>query len=77
MSELALETYVQKTILLCNSIIGHNRRIIFEAIAGEYFIHLLELISEFAVTELTEGFKIGFLIYLPFIMIDVIVSNIL
>jgi type III secretion protein R len=38
---------------------------------------LLVLIPAFTVTELTEAFQIGFLLYLPFIAIDLIVSNIL
>lgn len=39
--------------------------------------NLLVLIPAFLVTELTEAFKIGFLLYLPFVIIDLIVSNIL
>lgn len=39
--------------------------------------HLLILIPAFTITELTRAFEIGFLIYLPFIAIDLIVSNIL
>lgn len=39
--------------------------------------HLLVLIPAFLVSELTVAFQIGFLIYLPFIIIDLIVSNIL
>nr|CAA6822942.1 MAG: Flagellar biosynthesis protein FliP [uncultured Thiotrichaceae bacterium] len=39
--------------------------------------HLLVLIPAFLVSELTIAFQIGFLIYLPFIIIDLIVSNIL
>lgn len=35
------------------------------------------LIPSFCVTELTKAFQIGFLVYLPFIAIDIIVSNIL
>ena len=35
------------------------------------------LVPSFVVSELTQGFKIGFLIYLPSIIIDIIVSNIL
>lgn len=35
------------------------------------------LIPAFCVSELTKAFQIGFLIYLPFIAIDIIVSNIL
>jgi type III secretion protein R len=35
------------------------------------------LVPAFVVTELTEAFKVGFILYLPFIAIDLIVSNIL
>ena len=35
------------------------------------------LIPSFCVSELTKAFQIGFLVYLPFIAIDIIVSNIL
>ena len=38
---------------------------------------LLIIIPAFTVSELTSAFQIGFLIYLPFIAIDIIVSNIL
>lgn len=39
--------------------------------------HLLVLIPAFTVSELTSAFKIGFLLYLPFIAIDLVISNIL
>ena len=39
--------------------------------------HLLVLIPAFLVSELTSAFQIGFLLYLPFIIIDLIISNIL
>ena len=35
------------------------------------------LVPAFTVSELTEAFQIGFLLYLPFVAIDIIVSNIL
>ena len=35
------------------------------------------LIPAFVVGELTTAFEIGFLIYLPFIVVDLVVSNIL
>ncbi|WP_313625241.1 EscR/YscR/HrcR family type III secretion system export apparatus protein [Achromobacter sp.] len=38
---------------------------------------LLVLIPAFLVSELTAAFQIGFLLYLPFVIIDLIVSNIL
>jgi type III secretion protein R len=39
--------------------------------------NLLVLIPAFVVSELTDAFQIGFLLYLPFIAIDMVVSNIL
>jgi len=38
---------------------------------------LMVLIPAFTVRELTSAFEIGFLIYLPFIIVDLVVSNIL
>ena len=38
---------------------------------------IMILMPAFTVSELTSAFKIGFLIYLPFLVIDLIVSNIL
>jgi len=38
---------------------------------------LTVLVPAFVVTELTEAFAVGFLIYLPFLVIDLVVSNIL
>ncbi len=38
---------------------------------------LLILLPAFTVSELSRAFEIGFLIYLPFIAIDLIISNIL
>ena len=38
---------------------------------------LLVLIPSFLLSELTAAFQIGFLLYLPFVIIDLIVSNIL
>lgn len=35
------------------------------------------LIPSFTISELTEAFQIGFLIFLPFIIIDLVISNIL
>ena len=39
--------------------------------------NLIVLIPAFLVSELTAAFQIGFLLYLPFVIIDLIVSNIL
>lgn len=38
---------------------------------------MLVLVPAFTVTELTAAFKIGFLIYLAFVIIDLVVANIL
>jgi type III secretion protein R len=38
---------------------------------------LTVLVPAFVVTELTEAFGIGFLLYLPFLVIDLVVSNVL
>ena len=38
---------------------------------------LLLVVPAFVLSELQAGFQIGFLIYIPFIVIDLIVSNIL
>jgi type III secretion protein R len=39
--------------------------------------HILVLAPAFLITELTEAFEIGFMLYLPFVIIDLIISNIL
>lgn len=38
---------------------------------------LLVLLPSFLVTELTEAFQIGFLVFLPFLVLDLVVANIL
>ena len=38
---------------------------------------LMVLVPAFTVSELTSAFQIGFLIFLPFIVVDIIVSNVL
>jgi len=37
----------------------------------------LNLIPAFVVSELTEAFQIGFIIFLPFVVIDLVIANIL
>ena len=39
--------------------------------------HFIVLLPAFAISELTEAFAIGFLLFLPFLVIDMVVSNIL
>lgn len=48
-----------------------------EMVSGIQKDNFLILVPAFVVTELTQAFKIGFLIYLPSVIIDIIVSNIL
>ena len=38
---------------------------------------LTVLVPAFVVTELTEAFAIGFLVFLPFLVIDLVISNVL
>lgn len=38
---------------------------------------LIVLIPSFVISELKEAFQIGFLIFLPFIIVDMVVANIL
>ncbi|MDZ4224347.1 MAG: flagellar type III secretion system pore protein FliP, partial [bacterium] len=37
----------------------------------------LGLIPAFVISELTEAFQIGFIIFLPFLVIDIVIANIL
>lgn len=39
--------------------------------------HLFVLLPAYTVSELTKAFQIGFLLYLPFVVVDLIISNIL
>jgi type III secretion protein R len=39
--------------------------------------HLLILLPSFTISEITKAFKIGFLIYLVFVIIDLVVANVL
>lgn len=39
--------------------------------------HFLVLLPAFTISELKDAFKIGFLVYLPFLVVDIIVSNVL
>ena len=38
---------------------------------------LLVLLPSFLITELGEAFQIGFLVFLPFLVVDLVVSNVL
>lgn len=48
-----------------------------EQAAGVSANDLLILVPAFTATELTEAFKIGFLLYLGFVIVDLVVANIL
>lgn len=48
-----------------------------EARRGATAEDIVILVPAFVISELTRGFEIGFLLYLPFIVIDLVVSNIL
>lgn len=51
----------------------NGEEVLAEVDPKSYFV----LLPAFTVSELTKAFQIGFLIYLPFIAIDIIISNIL
>lgn len=58
--------------------VGQAKRIWPPKMANEVrHTDLLVLVPAFVVTELTAAFEIGFLLFLPFIVIDLVVSNIL
>lgn len=58
--------------------VGQAKRIWPQKMADEVRHNdLLVLVPAFVVTELTAAFEIGFLLFLPFIVIDLVVSNIL
>ena len=44
---------------------------------GDDILNFMSLAPAFMATELTKAFQIGFLLYLPFIAVDIVVSNIL
>lgn len=48
-----------------------------ELSAGVTEKDLMILVPAFMITELTEAFEIGFLLFLPFVVIDLVVSNVL
>jgi type III secretion protein R len=63
-------SFFQSTIAKMNHSQGKDA----ESVGADHFI---VLIPAFTISELTEAFQIGFLIFLPFIIIDLVVSNIL
>ncbi len=63
---------------ITRSLINTSRKIwpaeIYENVENDSFVYV---IPAFVISELTKAFQIGFLLYLPFIAIDLIISNIL
>jgi len=45
--------------------------------ASSFLEFVILLLPSFLVTELTEAFQIGFLVLLPFLVVDLVVSNVL
>ena len=77
--ELGLEAAVRATAGVSAAVLS---RAVFHAVddhrRGERLADdLTVLVPAFVVTELTEAFAIGFLIYLPFLVIDLVVSSVL
>ena len=48
-----------------------------EMLADTTINDFIIVVPSFVISEITQGFKIGFLIYLPSVIIDIIISNIL
>ena len=64
--------------VILNAFMGTARRVWPEGMnEGITKDNLLILVPAFTITELTHAFQMGFLLYLPFVAIDLIISNIL
>ncbi|MDO5352393.1 MAG: type III secretion system export apparatus subunit SctR [Succinatimonas sp.] len=75
MHEFLLSNCDQRVL---NAFINASNRIWPEQMQGMVdHDSLIYVIPSFVITELTKAFQIGFLLYLPFIAIDLIISNIL
>lgn len=71
-----------RTFMLSNMPDGTNIRLFADIAGYEYFetyddIPLRVLIPAFILTEITIGFIFGFLIYIPFIVVDMVVASVL
>ncbi|MBO4300188.1 MAG: type III secretion system export apparatus subunit SctR [Desulfovibrio sp.] len=63
---------------ILNAFMGTAQRVWPEGMKSEITSdNLLILVPAFTITELTRAFQMGFLLYLPFVAIDLIISNIL
>ena len=64
--------------VILNAFIGTAQRIWPERMKNTISKdNLIILVPAFTITELTHAFQMGFLLYLPFVVIDLIISNIL
>ncbi|MCR5814012.1 MAG: type III secretion system export apparatus subunit SctR [Desulfovibrio sp.] len=64
--------------VILNAFIGTARRVWPQEMRVDITReNLLILVPAFTITELTHAFQMGFLLYLPFVTIDLIISNIL
>lgn len=64
--------------VILNAFMGTARRVWPEGMRDDITRdNLLILVPAFTITELTHAFQMGFLLYLPFVAIDLIISNIL
>ncbi|MBQ7584863.1 MAG: type III secretion system export apparatus subunit SctR [Desulfovibrionaceae bacterium] len=64
--------------VILNAFLGTAKRVWPESMSSDITEHnLLILVPAFTITELTHAFQMGFLLYLPFVAIDLIISNIL
>lgn len=74
-----------RRFLLANSAVEHRDFFIGQArriwppemSAGVVQQDLIVLVPAFVITEITAAFEIGFLLFLPFVVIDLVISNIL
>jgi len=64
--------------VILNAFLGTANRLWPDHLQSEIHAdNLLIVIPAFTITELTRSFQMGFLLYLPFVAIDLIISNIL
>ncbi|MBQ9405877.1 MAG: type III secretion system export apparatus subunit SctR [Desulfovibrio sp.] len=64
--------------VILNAFMGTARRVWPEGMKNDITKeNLIILIPAFTISELTHAFQMGFLLYLPFVAIDLIISNIL
>ena len=75
-----IRTFLSKNTspIILNAFMGTAQRVWPSDMRGDISKeNLLILVPAFTITELTHAFQMGFLLYLPFVTIDLIISNIL